>query len=485
MAGSNLLVSVPPWLATMRGLERGRQFSDQAGLTSEWIKRISELYPETTTYLERRAQDATPELSGLAAAYCMATNGIRPPFDADDESRSFLDPNAWKAFGVEAGPPRSGDVLVLNGRGHRIALYESETADGNYVGLGSDRVRIVDRSSCEAIRRPVPSNAGSQPAADPVALLQMLQKLLADRRPSTPAPRLSRIDELLGGETMAGLKTPLAIVAYAGLSILQAVGIVGPLTGPHATATAQVLTAVIAGFGALGLAAKLDRLTNAVAASAAAIERRPPPTAPMAPILPPSQPPYPVPAPAPVARNALNLPRPELTELLTLNRTLGPRTSQSQDKALADFLSRLGSTESPNEATKQVSLSPKRSLNAWISTASPRVGETFRVSINIGDGKDAVASVGIFEPDWGQATSMTLAVFVSCPNCKVEPSGQELILPRTGDTERIHFAITTMIAGNHEFNVRVYLAKQMIPLQSLRFVVKVMGEFNPAAAAQS
>ncbi len=82
----------------------------------------------------------------------------------------------------------------------------------------------------------------------------------ADTTVSTPAPVLSTIDQLLGGETMAGKKTALAVIAYAVLSILQAVGAAGTVTGPTSTTTGQILTTLIAAFGGLGLTAKIDRV---------------------------------------------------------------------------------------------------------------------------------------------------------------------------------------------------------------------------------
>jgi hypothetical protein len=84
---------------------------------------------------------------------------------------------------------------------------------------------------------------------------------------------LSPIDKALGGQAMVGLKTPLAILAYAGLWIMQAFGAVGPATGTGATPTAQVLTALIAAFGGLGVTAKLDRLVNAANATANAAQK--------------------------------------------------------------------------------------------------------------------------------------------------------------------------------------------------------------------
>ena len=69
---------------------------------------------------------------------------------------------------------------------------------------------------------------------------------------------------------MVGLKTPLAIAAYAALWIMQSVGTIGTATGDKATTTGQVLTALIAAFGGLGLTAKLDRWVKAINAVAAA-----------------------------------------------------------------------------------------------------------------------------------------------------------------------------------------------------------------------
>jgi uncharacterized protein YjbI with pentapeptide repeats/curved DNA-binding protein CbpA len=116
----------------------------------------------------------------------------------------------------------------------------------------------------------------------------------------------------------------------------------------------------------------------------------------------------------------------------------------------------------------------KRSLNAWISNPRPTAGEAFRVSINIGRVRGtAAAAVSFNEPEWGEAESMDLIVSVSCLNCIIMPSWQELKLPRTGESKKIDFWISARAAGNREFTVRVYLAKQMIQLQSLRFTVMV------------
>ena len=76
----------------------------------------------------------------------------------------------------------------------------------------------------------------------------------------------------LGGEAMVGLKKALAVVAYAGLWIMQAFGAVGTASGDTATTTGQVLTALIAAFGGLGLTAKADRAVKALSMLARATQ---------------------------------------------------------------------------------------------------------------------------------------------------------------------------------------------------------------------
>ncbi len=77
-------------------------------------------------------------------------------------------------------------------------------------------------------------------------------------------PILSPIDNMLGGQALAGKKTALSIVAYAVLAILQAVGVVGA-----ATPAGQIITVVITAFGALGGISKVDRIIQALGMIAA------------------------------------------------------------------------------------------------------------------------------------------------------------------------------------------------------------------------
>jgi peptidoglycan hydrolase-like protein with peptidoglycan-binding domain len=75
-------------------------------------------------------------------------------------------------------------------------------------------------------------------------------------------PVLSIIDQIFGGQALAGKKTMLAVIAYVILAILQATGVAGTATGDTATPTGDILTTLIGAFGALGGLAKLDRLTQ-------------------------------------------------------------------------------------------------------------------------------------------------------------------------------------------------------------------------------
>jgi hypothetical protein len=90
-------------------------------------------------------------------------------------------------------------------------------------------------------------------------------------------PPLSAIDNALGGQALVALKTPLAIIAYAALWLMQSFAI-GSATGPDASHTVQVFTAVIASLGGLGVSAKIDRALKATSAIAAAQQQAAPPS---------------------------------------------------------------------------------------------------------------------------------------------------------------------------------------------------------------
>jgi uncharacterized protein (TIGR02594 family) len=118
--------------------------------------------------------------------------------------------------------------------------------------------------------------AAPAPAAKGVDTSQLLQIVLAalsgkapDSTVPTTPPVMSPIDKLLGGEALQGKKTPLAILAYAVLAIMQALDVAGTATGTTATPTGQILTTLIGSLGGLGVLAKVDRVVQMLGVIAA------------------------------------------------------------------------------------------------------------------------------------------------------------------------------------------------------------------------
>jgi lysozyme family protein/peptidoglycan hydrolase-like protein with peptidoglycan-binding domain len=115
----------------------------------------------------------------------------------------------------------------------------------------------------------LPSTTSIDPSGD--MLRQILGAFLAKpvvqttAAPATgPQVILSPIDKALGGQALAGKKTALAIVAYAVMAILQAVGVVGA-----GTPAGIIINTIIAAFGALGGLSKVDRVIQALGVIAA------------------------------------------------------------------------------------------------------------------------------------------------------------------------------------------------------------------------
>lgn len=131
-------------------------------------------------------------------------------------------------------------------------------------------------------------------------------------------------------------------------------------------------------------------------------------------------------------------------------------------------------TVSAEEAASSDTFGPKRSLNAWIDDLAPVVARPFEIRINIGaPTPGTAASAAFYEPDWRGVDEIDLIVMLSGANCEVDPAWQELTLKRTGDTDLLKFKVRASAAGSHEFTIRVYLAQQMIRMQSLSFAVSV------------
>lgn len=118
--------------------------------------------------------------------------------------------------------------------------------------------------------------AGAQSALDIGQVIQVAIAALAGKPIPLPAasltvtpggavteikaePVLSTIDQIFGGQALAGKKTLIAVIAYVVLQILEATKQID--TGG---ATSNILTSIIYGFGALGGLAKVDRMTQAI-----------------------------------------------------------------------------------------------------------------------------------------------------------------------------------------------------------------------------
>jgi hypothetical protein len=152
---------VPPWLAAMRGIT-GTQWSSGAPPPAilEWQRLITTKYPDTANYLAQIGQNYI-SWSALAVAYCMAAAGIKPPFDAQNQTKSFLWAAAWLDFGTPVDTPELGDVLLFDfgGGSRHLALFDGFASDGNYISRGGNqsnqvKAAIFPKSSVIAIRRP-------------------------------------------------------------------------------------------------------------------------------------------------------------------------------------------------------------------------------------------------------------------------------------------------------------------------------------------
>src|SRR6185369_2193958 len=94
-------VAAAPWLATMRELAGVKEYP--GGETNPtilgWARFIAGAYPEMADYAALYRSDDI-SWCGLTTAYCLAKNGIRPPFGADDTER-FLWANSFPAWGLK------------------------------------------------------------------------------------------------------------------------------------------------------------------------------------------------------------------------------------------------------------------------------------------------------------------------------------------------------------------------------------------------
>jgi lysozyme family protein len=181
-----------------------------------------------------------PNTSAAVTAF-QGAHGLPPTGTADQATQQAL---ARELAGGGAGRLMPQDILQLL---FSALLKAQSSKPGVPTGDPQNSARDVLQVILAAFmgRQATPAQPGSPPlVANP--------------------PILSPIDNMLGGQALVGKKTALSVVAYAGLAILQAVGVVGA-----ATPAGQIMTVLITAFGALGGISKVDRVVQALGIIAA------------------------------------------------------------------------------------------------------------------------------------------------------------------------------------------------------------------------
>lgn len=139
----------PKWLGTMQrliGVHEGLGAADNPIILG-MATTIAKAFPEMQRYCAEYQHDEIP-WCGLSVAYCMAVNGIRPPFDPTNELRSFLWADAWSYWGRDLVTPVAGAVMIFtrNGGGH-VALSTGTYTDTAFTVIGgnqSDQISIIN-----------------------------------------------------------------------------------------------------------------------------------------------------------------------------------------------------------------------------------------------------------------------------------------------------------------------------------------------------
>jgi uncharacterized protein (TIGR02594 family) len=168
----------------------------------------------------------------------------------------IVDPATLNALGLSTDVgPRSNVATVATGEPTMQAQDVLKT--------------VVDALITKTTAAATPIATPAQGQVDMTQLLQVAIAALAGKPvPAQPAagaatdttpPVASTIDQIFGGQALTGKKTMLAVIAYVILAILEATKQID--TGG---ATSNILTTLIGGFGVLGGAAKIDRLTQAL-----------------------------------------------------------------------------------------------------------------------------------------------------------------------------------------------------------------------------
>lgn len=117
-----------------------------------------------------------------------------------------------------------------------------------------------------------------------------------------------------------------------------------------------------------------------------------------------------------------------------------------------------------------------RTLNAWIDIETPIERQPFHVEVMIGHvATKTKVSATFAEPDWGSVDRLDLLITLSGLGCDIEPAEHRIALPKIGDSPRVKFTVTADGQGPLQLSIRVYLARQLILLQSQAFTVEVTG----------
>src|SRR5262252_9262958 len=88
--------SIPPWLKVMRGItglteEPGDKDNPKIMGMRDWIACT---YPDMMRYCESYTHDDVP-WCGLTAGFCMTVAGVRPPYNPEVDTDSFLWALSW------------------------------------------------------------------------------------------------------------------------------------------------------------------------------------------------------------------------------------------------------------------------------------------------------------------------------------------------------------------------------------------------------
>lgn len=224
------VADVPDWLKVMRaitGTDEEPGGADNPKILAMRDK-IAEIFPDMADYCALYQHDDTP-WCGLAAAFCMAMAGIRPPYrppPAPDTDR-WLWALAWaddNQFGQLISTPRPGCVVVLerSGGGH-VTFYES-TSGSSYKCRGgnqSDSVNLASYPIADVVALVWPSAAGPVPPAERRTI----------QRGDTGAD-VAEVQRILGipSDGEFGAVTEAAVEGYQAATGLDVDGVVGPAT---------------------------------------------------------------------------------------------------------------------------------------------------------------------------------------------------------------------------------------------------------------